>query len=371
MDKQMILVTGATGKTGTQVVRQLLEAGWPVRAAVHRLDERSERLAQLGAEIIVTDLYDYEQTLAAMRGIKRAYFCPPVQPFMIQAAAVFATAAADAALEFIAQLSQWIASPAHPSIHTRQLWLVERMFARIPGIGHTVINPGVFADPLMGFIPGAANLGVYPNPIGDISNPAPSNEDIARVVVAVLVDPQPHVGKRYRPTSAASFSITNVAEAVGRELGRSVKVADMPEKMFLKAARAIRIDPFEAANTRYYFRERTAFGVNAPTQGLRELTGRDPETLETIVKRYVALPSARRSFSALLREVWTTIKIVFSRPFDAAKFERDGEYPMPPHPKLAGESDIWHCEHAEQLGPQPSEKRPATLPAEPARSAAS
>ena len=157
MGKQTILVTGSTGKTGTQVVRQLLDAGWPVRAAVHRLDERSERLQKLGAEVVVTDLYDYEQTLAAMQGIRRAYFCPPVQPFMIQAAAVFAAAAADAGLEFIAQLSQWIASPAHPSIHTRQLWLVERMFATIPGVSHTVINPGVVADSLLGVIPGAVN----------------------------------------------------------------------------------------------------------------------------------------------------------------------------------------------------------------------
>ena len=41
MTKPLILITGATGKTGTPVIEQLLERGYPVRALVHRLDERS------------------------------------------------------------------------------------------------------------------------------------------------------------------------------------------------------------------------------------------------------------------------------------------------------------------------------------------
>ena len=41
MTKPLILVTGSTSKTGTPVVRLLLERGYSVRAFVHRLDERS------------------------------------------------------------------------------------------------------------------------------------------------------------------------------------------------------------------------------------------------------------------------------------------------------------------------------------------
>jgi len=58
-----------------------------VRAVVHKLDGRSHRLKAQGAEVVVADLYDYEQMLAALTGTQRAFFCPPVQPFMIQAAA--------------------------------------------------------------------------------------------------------------------------------------------------------------------------------------------------------------------------------------------------------------------------------------------
>ena len=46
-----ILVTGATGKTGSVVVAELLKAGYRVRAMVHREDRRSARLQAQGAEI--------------------------------------------------------------------------------------------------------------------------------------------------------------------------------------------------------------------------------------------------------------------------------------------------------------------------------
>ena len=50
MTKPIILVTGATGKTGVPVVRQLLERDYPVRAFVHKIDYRSQQLIELGAE---------------------------------------------------------------------------------------------------------------------------------------------------------------------------------------------------------------------------------------------------------------------------------------------------------------------------------
>ncbi len=58
MTKPLILVTGATGKTGRPVVEQLLVHGYPVRTFVHRVDERSRHLSALGAEVVVTDIVE-------------------------------------------------------------------------------------------------------------------------------------------------------------------------------------------------------------------------------------------------------------------------------------------------------------------------
>ena len=86
MTKPKILVTGATGKTGAVVVSELLKAGYPVRAMVHREDGRSARLRAQGAEIAVADMSDVERVADALTDVQRAYYCPPFDPYMIQGA---------------------------------------------------------------------------------------------------------------------------------------------------------------------------------------------------------------------------------------------------------------------------------------------
>ena len=58
MIKPRIIVTGATGKTGSVVVSELLKAGCPVRALVHKEDGRSAHLKAQGAELAVAELSD-------------------------------------------------------------------------------------------------------------------------------------------------------------------------------------------------------------------------------------------------------------------------------------------------------------------------
>ena len=60
MIKPRIVVTGATGKTGSVVVTELLKAGYPVGAMVRREDDRSARLRAQGAEIAVAEMTDVE-----------------------------------------------------------------------------------------------------------------------------------------------------------------------------------------------------------------------------------------------------------------------------------------------------------------------
>ena len=98
MIKPRIIVTGATGKTGIVVVSELLKAGYPVRALVHREDARSAQLKEQGAELVVADMSDVERVADALKDVQRAYFCPPFDPYMIQGAVAFAVAAKEARL---------------------------------------------------------------------------------------------------------------------------------------------------------------------------------------------------------------------------------------------------------------------------------
>src|SRR6201988_3889350 len=162
MIKPRIIVTGATGKTGSVVVSELLKTGYRVRAMVHREDGRSARLKAQGAEIAVADMRDVERVADALKDVQRAYYCPPFDPYMIQGAVAFAVAARESRLEHIVSRTQWLSSPSHPALMTRQLWLVDRLFSMTPGVAHTIVRPGFFAEGYLATIGLAANLGIYP-----------------------------------------------------------------------------------------------------------------------------------------------------------------------------------------------------------------
>src|SRR5208282_4443369 len=294
-----ILVTGATGKTGGAVVTELLAKGWPVRAAVRVRDARSDLLQRRGAEVAVADIFDPGQLMDAMRGVQRAYYCPPYHPFVIQSASAFAAAARETGLEQIVGLSQWLAGPNHPSLMTRQLWLIDRMFAALPGIAHTVVNPGFFADsPYLEMKPFAAHLGVFPLPVaGESRDAPPSVDDIARVVVAALLDPARHADKSYRPTGPKLLSVVEMTAVIGHVVGHKVRHVRTPLWMFYKAAKAQGLEPILLSGLRHYFQDHDcgAFAVGAPKDTVRELTGRDAEDFETIARRRAALPESRHS----------------------------------------------------------------------------
>src|ERR1700693_1904228 len=237
MLKSRILVTGATGKTGSVVVAELLKTGYSVRALVHREKGRSARLQAQGVEIAVAEMSDVERVAEALADVQRAYYCPPFDPYMIQGAVAFAVAAKESRLEHIVGLTQWLSSPSHPALMTRQLWLGDRLFSMTPRVAHTIVRPGFFADAYLALTGFAAHLGVFPWIYGDSRNAPPSNEDIARVAVAALMDPARHAGKSSRPTGPELLGAKDMAKAIGRAVGRSVRVVPMPTWLFMKAAR--------------------------------------------------------------------------------------------------------------------------------------
>ena len=347
MTKPRIIVTGATGKTGSTVTSELLKAGYPVRALVHKKDDRSARLQAQGAELAVADMSDVERVAEALKDVQRAYFCPPFDPYMIQGAVAFAVAAEEARLEHIVGLTQWLASPSHPSLMTRQLWLVDRLFSMTPGVTHTIIRPGIFADAYLATIGSAVHLGIFPWMSGKSRNAPPSNEDIARVAVAALMDPAGHAGKSYRPTGPELLGPEDMAKAIGRAVGRSVRFVPTPTWLFMKGARmaGFPIDLF--SGIRYYIDdyERGAFELGAPTTDVLEVTGQPPEDFETIARRYAAPFRNQRTFGNWLREFARFMLTPLSPGFNLDRYDRELRRPFPSMPQFAPESKVWRREH--------------------------
>jgi NAD(P)H dehydrogenase (quinone) len=359
----LILVTGATGKTGSAVTEQLLARGARVRALVRARDARSQRLHELGAEVVVADMFDPVQVGAAMNGVSRLYYLPPYHSYMLQSAAVFATAASRAGVEAIVGLSQWLVNPSHPSLATRQNWLVERLFGMVPGAAHVTVNPGFFADNYLGngFTGLASQLGVWPVPMGNGRNAPPSNEDIARVAVGALLDPERHAGRSYRPTGPELLSADEMAEAIGDAVGRRVRHLDVSLRTFLKAVRVTGpragVDEALMAEVRWYYEEGKlgTWEIGAPTTHVRDVAGVEPEGFAAIARRYAARPDAERTAGNLARAAWDFARIGLAPAPRLDRFVRDQRQPVPPGPELSARSEVWAREHrVEKPRPVPS-----------------
>ncbi len=330
--KPKVLVTSATGRTGTPTVLQLLKKGFPVRAFVRKLDHRSEALEKAGAEIFCGNQYSITDMRAAMVDVKRAYQCAPAAPNALQFNVIFTVAAYEAELEHVVTLSQWLASADHPSVGSRAVYLSDILIKMRPETTVTTVNVGWFADNYLRGLDTAAHLGVFSMPLGDGSvkkNAAPSNEDIASVAVGALIDPVTHAGKTYRPTGPELISPNEIAAAMGKALGREVKYRDIPEKMMFKAVKASPPSDFsETALTqvKQYAAEyrHGAFAVNAVTQDVETVGGRTPENFESIVRRYIAKrpDDFKPSFAAKMKTIAGFLKILVTRAPNIAGIEK-------------------------------------------------
>src|ERR1700745_2155862 len=175
---------GSHGATGNHVARQLLERGLHVRAFVRQADERADELRQLGAEIAVGDIRDYEVVRAALDGVQRAYFTYPLADGLLIATATLAAAGKQTGLQSVVNMSQITARPDHRSPAARQHWLAERVLDW-SGIGVTHLRPPFFLENLLNVAAPTA-VGAESKirlPYGQGRHAPIAGEDIARVAV--------------------------------------------------------------------------------------------------------------------------------------------------------------------------------------------
>lgn len=347
MIQPTILVTGPTGKTGAAIIDALLSSGARIRAVVRKRDARATALAHRGVEVVTADPLNLPQMRAAMDGATRAYFLPPFDPSAQQAAEVFAAAARASRLESIVLLSQWLASRDHPAWLTRQLWPIEQLFDGLSS-SLTIVAPPFFADNYLRLIGFAAHLGLLPTLTGESRSAPPSTEDIAAVVVAALLDPAAHAGRRYTPTGPALLSTTQMAAILAHVLERPVRPFPMPLWLFLKAARMQNVPQPELSGFRHWVEDHRqgAFAFNLPTRDVEDVTGRSPESFERVARRYADRPEARRSFPATLRALADFMRTPLAPGYNLARYERDLGLEAPPAARFAMHNAVWRAERS-------------------------
>ena len=190
-----------------------------------------------------------------------------------------------------------------------------------------------------------AQMGIMPD-MG--KNALPSDEDMGAVAAHILKDPAKHAGKTYRPTGPKILSTQEMADIIGKILGRKVVAQKMSKQMFRKAVKAAGLPIYTYSQVADYNEE--AFNgtmeVSAPTNVVKEIVGRDPEDFETIARRYIADSSvAQPSVVNKLRALKNFVKVMLTRVPDLETYHRAQGHPTLKNPEFCYQNKEWRAEH--------------------------
>jgi uncharacterized protein YbjT (DUF2867 family) len=288
------LVTGAAGgqqgSTGRVIATLLFEQGLPVRAFVHKLDARSDELRRQGAEIVEGDLLNPASVQTAMKEVKRAYFTYPVDNGLLEAAAIFAASARDAGLELVVNNSQFQGTPGEPLF--RDLWrapsfrnLQHRLADRIfdwAQVGAVHIQAPPYYENVRALVSRSVaeqNAAFLPWGDGDAVIPLAGAQDVARVAATLLAGSKPPFKKVY-PLVSETPTVREIVETLGRSLGRPIRYVPITDEQWADAVKE-RINPHALDHLSHlwqYFRNSKE--QRQATNAIREVTGRNPQTLE-------------------------------------------------------------------------------------------
>ena len=286
---------GRHGATGNHVVRQLLAQGLSVRAFVRQADERAKELGELGADIAVGDLHSFKDVRAALDGVQRAYFTYPVAEGLLEATTMFVSAGKQTGLRSVVNMSQITARPDHASPAARQHWLAERVLDW-SGIGVTHLRPPFFLENL--FNVAAPTVGADSKiylPYGQGRHAPIAGEDIARVAVGILTDPDPHRGQTYVPTGPASLTMAEQASVFTDVLGRETEYVEISVQAWREILGRVPVmTPYLIEHLARVAESHQHGEFDAVTDVVETIGGASPKSLEMFIRQAQTAFGAQR-----------------------------------------------------------------------------
>jgi uncharacterized protein YbjT (DUF2867 family) len=290
-----VLVTSAAGgrqgKTGRHVSEMLLARGVGVRAFVHKIDERSEHLRALGAEIFEGDFLNIRSVQRATEGVSAIYFAYPVQDGLMDATATMALAAREAKIDRLVNLVMLQSSPDAPTPRMRQNYLSEQVF-EWTGIGTAHIRATIFYENVAALVRQSLPAqGAIRLPWGGENTVLPlvAGEDVARVAVGLLTGPQPAAGSVVRMIGA-TMSLKEIVATFASVLARNVHYQEISDEEWRREAASRNYNPHAIEHLSSLWRAIRGAAIDpkdpnyAVTDTIEKIGGARPKTFETFVR---------------------------------------------------------------------------------------
>lgn len=287
----MILLTGAAGKTGRAILRTLTDQGKIVKALVFHTDHLKE-VEALGAKyVVVGDMRNSILVRKALQGVYSIYhICPNVHPDEIAIGQVIIDAAASVGIKHFVYHSVM-----HPQIeemphHWKKMRIEERLFES--GLPYTILQPAVYMQNILVNLEKIVKTGKYIVPYDVQSRISMVDlDDVALAAAIVLTEviengnQSPHSGATYELVGTQPMSQTEVAAALGQQLGRPVLAESVAMDIWEREARASGLGEYQLMTLLKMFSYYGKYGFGGNTHVLSWLLNRPATSFNTFVKR--------------------------------------------------------------------------------------
>jgi uncharacterized protein YbjT (DUF2867 family) len=276
----VILVTGATGKIGREVVRQLSGVRAPVRALV-RNRKKAAFLALPGIELVVGDLLKPRTLGPALAGVDRLFLLSPADPLQVEMQGNAIEAAKRAGVGLIVKISVGGGPDASTQIG-RWHWATEKQLGA-SGIPFTLLRPNVFMQNTLAFAPAIAATGAFRLPMGQGRVSVVDTRDVAAAAVCALMLPG-HARKIYDLTGPEAISFETMAQEISQAIGGKVSYVDVSPEEAREEMLSGGLSPWLADDMLVLFRSyREGYGA-AVSGAVSEVTRREPRTFLQFAK---------------------------------------------------------------------------------------
>lgn len=222
----MILVTGATGTVGREVIKQLIEKKFAVRAMTR---DPAKAKFPAGVEIVAGDFDEPESLVQAVKGAVAVFSLSAGPNLPIHDGNLAKAAKAEGVRRFV-KLSA-ITAGTHP----HQLigkWHIEGERAiEATGLAWTHLRPCGFMSNALNWAASIKSQGKIFAPVSDASAPPVDPRDIAAVAVCALTQ-DGHAGKVYLLTGPESLSMQEQAAQLSEALGKQITYVAISDAAF-------------------------------------------------------------------------------------------------------------------------------------------
>jgi uncharacterized protein YbjT (DUF2867 family) len=280
-----ILVTGATGSIGSQVVAELTERGAQVRAFV-RDPDRAAALLGDEVELAVGDFADGDSVRRAMAGVDRVFLACSNPPAQVDYEIGAIEAAKAAGVQRLVKLSASAAAVDSPLLFPRWHGLIERHLER-SGLPAIRICPGFLMSTLLMSADAVRATGRLFAPAGRARIAMVHPRDVAAAAAVTLTE-DGHDGARYVLNGPRAITYEEVAAHLADATGRPIEFVNVTDE---DAEQAMLEGGVPSAVAEFLVRLFRALrqGLDEKTSGtVRALTGTEPRGFAEFAREHAA-----------------------------------------------------------------------------------